>query len=238
MRYIPSTDVKGKEVPYEGIADRVPWVIADGTLGALTKKYGLRERKDVLDIGCGNGQTLQYFASSSQTLAGIDLNDYLNIPEKGEIQFSVVDLNFEPLPYADNSKDLVFAFQVMEHLENPFFFMREVDRVLREDGLFILSFPNPYSFSSKMRFLFTDNMRRWSRKNDHLLFLTQDVFYKTYGAYFDVLGTFFQKGLMPFVGRVYRLLGIKASGANTKVLPRSKMFGDSMGYVLRKKRSK
>jgi SAM-dependent methyltransferase len=235
MRYIPSEEVKGNDVPYEGIAERVPWIVEDGTLAQLTEKYSLRERKDILDIGCGNGQTLSYFASSAHTLAGIDLNNYLNVPEKDRIDFAVVDLNFERLPYADASKDLVFALQVMEHLENPFLFMREAHRVLRSGGLFILSAPNPYSFSAKLRYLFTDNMRRWNSKNDHLLFLTKDVFNKTYGARFAVVGTFFQKGLTPFIGRLYRMLGVKATAANTKILPRTKLFGDSLGYVLRKK---
>ncbi len=235
MRYVASSEVKEKGLAYEGIGDRIPWVIEDGTLDVLTQVHRLRERRDILDIGCGNGQTLQYFSGSAYTRAGIDLCNYLNIPDKEEIQFSAVDLNFEPLPYESNSKDLVFAFQVMEHLENPFFFMREVHRVLKDGGLFILSVPNPYTVSTKLRYLFTNNMRRWNRRNDHLLFLTEDVFRKTYGHHFDTQGMFYQKGLMPVIGRLYRFLGIRKTPGQLKILPRTKAFGDSMGWVLRKK---
>jgi SAM-dependent methyltransferase len=235
MRYIPSTEVKGKDVLYEGIENRVPWVIGDGTLDTLTKKYSLREKKDVLDIGCGNGQTLLYFNDSAETLAGIDLNNYLNVPINDRIQFSVVDLNFEQLPYEEKSKDLIFALQVVEHLENPFFIMREAHRVLKNEGIFIFSVPNPYTLSSKLRYLFTNNVRRWTLGNDHLLFLTHDVFMKTYGAHFEVCGVYYQKGLFPFLGRVYKMLGIKSTPANTKILPRNQLFGDSMCYVLKKK---
>jgi SAM-dependent methyltransferase len=237
MQYIPSSEVKGKGVHYEGIDHRIPWVIADGTMDTLRERYALGTKKDILDIGCGNGQTLEYFEKSAHTLAGIDLNDYLTIPHKEKVAFSVVDLNFENLPYEDGSKDMVFALQVIEHLENPFLVMREAHRVLREGGLFIFSVPNAFTLSSKKRYLFTNNVRRWNKKNDHLLFLTDDVFYKTYGAYFDILSAHYQKGLVPMLGRLYRLLGIKATEANTKILPRSRAFGDSVCSVLRKKES-
>jgi SAM-dependent methyltransferase len=151
------------------------------------------------------------------------------------LQRKDTDLNFDPLPYEDKSKDLVFALQVVEHLENPFFIMREAHRVLKEGGLFIFSVPNPYTLATKLRFFFTDNMRRWHLRNDHLLFLTKDVMQKTYGANFEILSVHYQKGLFPFIGRFYKLVGIKPSAKNTKILPRWKAFGDSACYVLRKK---
>lgn len=235
MYYIPSHKVKGLGVHYEGITERVPWIMGDGTLDTISELYNLKNQKDILDIGCGNGMTLDYFSSSANTLSGIDLNDYLTVPSKQKIKFSFVDLNFDPLPYEDKSMDLVFALQVIEHLENPFFVVREANRVLKEGGLFIFSVPNPYTLATKLRFFFTDNMRRWHLRNDHLLFLTKDVMHKTYGADFEILSAHYQKGLFPFIGRLYKLFGIKASAKNIKILPRCKQFGDSVCYVLRKK---
>ena len=235
MKYIPSYEVKGTGIHYEGISNRFPWVMEDGTLDTITNLYHLKERKHILDIGCGNGTALEYFSATAQSLAGIDLNDYVNVASKNKIKFSVVDLNFEPLPYENSSKDLVFALQVIEHLENPFLIMREAHRVLTDNGLFIFSVPNPFTFSSKLRFFFYGNARRWHARNDHLLFLTKDVFEKTYGAHFDVIGRHYQKGIVPFLGRLLRLVGIKPTHAMTKILPRMEAFGDSYCYVLRKK---
>ena len=235
MYYIPSNQVKGTGVYYEGINERVPWVMEDGTLNTITTLHNLKACKDILDIGCGNGMTLDYFSATADSLAGIDLNDYVNVPSKAKIDFSVVDLNFDPLPYTDMSKDLVFALQVIEHLENPFYIMREAHRVLKADGLFIFSVPNPFTFTSKLRFFLYGNARRWHTRNDHLLFLTKDVFEKTYGAHFEVVSRHYQKGIMPFLGRFLKLIGIKPTQTNTKILPRMEAFGDSYCYVLRKK---
>jgi ubiquinone/menaquinone biosynthesis C-methylase UbiE len=235
MRYIPSHEVKGAGVYYEGIRERVPWVMGDGTLDKLTQVYLLKERKHILDIGCGNGMTLDYFASTASKLVGIDLNNYLSVPSKERIAFSVVDLNFEKLPYTDRAFDLIFALQVMEHLENPFYFMRETHRVLTDDGLFIMSVPNPFTFSSKLRFFLTGNARRWKLGNDHLLFLTKDVMQKTYGTHFDIVHTYYQRGLIPFIGRFYTYFGIKPTVGNSKFFPRIEAFGDSMCFVMKKK---
>jgi len=235
MKYIPSHEVKGTGVYYEGIAERVPWVMTDGTLDKITTLHHLKDRKDILDIGCGNGMTLDYFSDSATSLAGIDLNDYLNVSIKAKIDFSIVDLNFDPLPYANQSKDLVFILQTIEHLENPFFVMRETARILKDDGLFVFSVPNPFTISSRVRFLLTGNARRWHLRNDHLLFLTKAVFLKTYGAHFEVVSRHYQKGIVPLLSRFYKLIGVKPTRANTTFLPRSEQFGDSYCYVLRKK---
>lgn len=235
MRYIPSGKVKGHGVLYDGIENRVPWILADGTLDALSDLYTLKNCRSVLDIGCGNGTALEYFSKTAHRLAGIDLNNYLNVACKKEIEFSSVDLNFEKLPQQDQSFDAVFALQVVEHLENPFHIMREAHRVLKDEGLFIISVPNPFTISAKMQYLLTDNIRRWNLRNDHLLFLTKDVMEKTYGSYFEILSSHYQKGLAPFIGRLYKYVGIKSTTDNTKILPRSKHFGDSVCYVFKKK---
>lgn len=236
MKYVPSQELKGGNL-YEGFDTRVPWVIGDGTMFRLIKNHKLDERESIVDIGCGNGKTLELFKNinPNASLSGIDLHESLNVDCKEEIDFHVVDLNFDPLPFGDKTKDLVFALQVIEHLENPFYVMREVHRILKSDGLFIFSVPNPYNFSSKLRFFVDDNMRRWNKRNDHLLFLTKDVFEKTYGEYFHIEEAHYQKGLVPILGRFYKYFGVKTTYKNTKFLPRSKTFGDAVCYVLRKK---
>ena len=44
-------------------------------------------------------------------------------------------------PFDDNSFDCIFAVEVMEHLENPFLFKKEVKRMLKEEGLLVLTVP-------------------------------------------------------------------------------------------------
>jgi 2-polyprenyl-3-methyl-5-hydroxy-6-metoxy-1,4-benzoquinol methylase len=63
------------------------------------------------------------------------------------------DLNLQ-LPLDDASADAVLALEIMEHLENPKFFLREISRVLRPGGTLVLSTPNIVNLRSRFRFLF------------------------------------------------------------------------------------
>ena len=47
-----------------------------------------------------------------------------------------------PLDFADGSFDFALSFQVIEHIERDAEFVREVSRVLRDGGRFIVSTPN------------------------------------------------------------------------------------------------
>ena len=44
--------------------------------------------------------------------------------------------------YKDKSFDVVTATEVIEHLENPRLFLRDINRVLKPGGLCVLSTPN------------------------------------------------------------------------------------------------
>ena len=47
-----------------------------------------------------------------------------------------------PLPFGDASFDCVISFQVIEHIERDAEFVREIHRVLRPGGRFVVSTPN------------------------------------------------------------------------------------------------
>lgn len=59
------------------------------------------------------------------------------------------DLN-ERLPFEASSFDGVVSIETIEHLENPWFFLREVSRVLRPGGFLVLTTPNVSSVFSRV----------------------------------------------------------------------------------------
>lgn len=233
MRYVPSEQIRKDSTPYEGLGEK-SWVVKSGILAKILERYQPREKGVALDIGCGSGTVCDFLSHYFGAVHGVDIVDYRNEQLKVKSKFSAVDLNFEKLPYENNTFDVVSAFQVVEHLENPFLIMREVHRVLRPGGLFIFSVPNPYNLTFRMKYLLTANMPPWTRENNHLLFLTKEVFAKTYLVYFDVLERFYQKGAVPLWGRLSILFG-KRIKKHKKILPASEAFSRRIGYVLQKK---
>jgi predicted SAM-dependent methyltransferase len=53
------------------------------------------------------------------------------------------DLRFAPWPIPDNTYDKVYLFHTIEHIEKPFHknIYWEVRRILKDDGVFVMSFP-------------------------------------------------------------------------------------------------
>lgn len=237
MAYISSEKMRKENISYEDIdknvKNRTTWVVGTGVLAEVVKKYNISGF--ALDLGCGNGKTLLSISDKFSELHGVDILDILSSEAQKKVGFSSADLNFEKLPYSDNSLDLVTAFQIIEHLENPFFVMREAHRVLKPGGIFMFSVPNPFNFSFRLKFLFTGNMPPWTEKNHHLLFLTNDVFKKTYLTHFDFLEAIYQRGSIPMWGRLRAIFGKKLIKKHAMVLPRSKHFARAVCYILRKK---
>ena len=100
------------------------------------------EPDSVLDAGCGEGETLERLAALiPRVVAGVDLN-----PESVEFtrrripdgEFSVADV--ADLPFADDSFDLVFCLEVLEHIPDPGPALAELARVADRD--IIVSVPS------------------------------------------------------------------------------------------------
>jgi SAM-dependent methyltransferase len=68
---------------------------------------------------------------------------------------SQLDLNAQPLPYPDESFDLVTCSEVLEHVENFRAVLREIRRVLKPGGLMVITTPNVLNMKSRLRYLVT-----------------------------------------------------------------------------------
>jgi SAM-dependent methyltransferase len=67
---------------------------------------------------------------------------------------SIVNLNYEKLPYPDESFEIVTCTEVIEHLEHYRETLQEAYRVLKTGGTFVVSTPNILNLKSRIRFLF------------------------------------------------------------------------------------
>lgn len=94
----------------------------------------------VLDLGAGAGIVPEMnFKGHADKICGIDLDPRVKnntLLDEGRIA------DAECIPYPDSSFDLVFADNVMEHLERPVVVFKEIHRVLRPGGKLLFKTPN------------------------------------------------------------------------------------------------
>jgi len=105
--------------------------------------------KDVLDIGCGDGALSLYLASehAPRSVVGVDINAAAlsraraardQEPKVSEAQVDFVQGSIDGLPFADESFDVVVAFDCLEHVMAPLPILEEWHRVLRPGGRCLL----------------------------------------------------------------------------------------------------
>jgi 2-polyprenyl-3-methyl-5-hydroxy-6-metoxy-1,4-benzoquinol methylase len=110
-------------------------------------------RGRVLDYGAGTGDLTRRLLALNR-FESVSAADIMRTGgDPGPVEWIEQDLN-EPLPGHDAAFDLVIAAEVIEHLENPRFMLREIFRLLRPGGTAIVTTPNNQSWRSLIALLF------------------------------------------------------------------------------------
>src|SRR3989344_45334 len=123
---------------------KIPLDLGQGNLRHTTqgKKIALSlidrhaQGKTALDVGCRDGYFSEILKNYCYRVTSIDI-------EKAYPDGQIIDAN-HPLPFADNTFDLIWCSEVIEHLINPQITISEFRRVLKPNGLVILTTPNSY----------------------------------------------------------------------------------------------
>ncbi len=109
--------------------------------------------RDVLDIACGEGYGSALLARSAARVIGADIapgaiaHARARYASRANLEFREADCAALPFPTA--SFDIVVSFETIEHVAAQDAFLDEVRRVLRDDGLFVLSSPNKIEYADK-----------------------------------------------------------------------------------------
>lgn len=101
-------------------------------------------RGNMLETGCGVGKGLALFPENCEHYTTVDKNKGLIVHlSKQYPQYTFICRSIPPLTdFADNTFDTVVSQQVIEHLEDDNLYVKEVYRVLKPGGKFILTTPN------------------------------------------------------------------------------------------------
>ncbi len=126
----------------------VPNETSGGALATHLKRYEFVKQfckdKLVLDAACGAGYGSNYLADSAKVVVGLDISREAIAYAKKYYQrknthFETADIH--NLNFPGGYFDTVCSFETLEHLDEPLKFIFEIKRVLKENGVFIISTP-------------------------------------------------------------------------------------------------
>jgi SAM-dependent methyltransferase len=192
------------------------------------------QRGRALDLGTGAGGMAQRLADAGMRVDAADI-DPSYFAAQG-VDFHTVDLNAPafadelPGPY-----DVVTAIEVIEHLENPIAFLRNVARLLAPTGVALLTTPHMESITARGKFLLKGQLRAMDAWGDptHISPMFRDLLVNRYlpaaGLRLARDETYPKKG---FVGgnKIYE----RALAPFGALLARRGLAGDSLVLVLQR----
>ncbi len=121
--------------------DRSPWWGVHASRYRFAAPFVAGRR--VLDIACGTGYSMAILHEGARAVIGVDADlDAVRVASRQQGGGPALVGDGARLPFADGVFDTVTSFETLEHLEPRDRFLAELRRVLRPDGVCVLSTPN------------------------------------------------------------------------------------------------
>lgn len=120
----------------------------------ILKLIGEVAEKKILDVGCASGYFGKKLEKKGAKVTGIDSSaQAIYLAKKFITNALVVDLNEIKIPLKSNSFDMILASEVLEHLINPLGTLKELYRILKPKGAYIVTTPNFMYWGNRIQFL-------------------------------------------------------------------------------------
>jgi SAM-dependent methyltransferase len=126
----------------------VPDETEPGIVAIHLKRYEFARQfcggREVLDAGCGVGYGTAYLGEVARRVVGVDIDaeaiSYARA-RYGAPNVEFVEADVTALPFGDASVDVACAFEAIEHVPDPERLVAELRRVVRTDGVCVISTP-------------------------------------------------------------------------------------------------
>jgi 2-polyprenyl-3-methyl-5-hydroxy-6-metoxy-1,4-benzoquinol methylase len=169
-------------------------------------KHFIEPKDFVVDAACGCGYGTRIISYNSGKVIGLDISQEAIEYARKNHNAPNIDFILENLEDASQnsvkecSVDKVISFETIEHLKNPSTFLEKVYKMLKYDGLFIVSNPNANNLSIKGISPNPHHIREYSEKE-----LTDLIVEKR----FSPEEMYCQGPILGYLARFMRKIGVK-----------------------------
>jgi len=134
------------------------------------KNIVCQDYPSVLDVGCRKGVDLAKILGLRKNIRGlgVDLSFESLVTAAEHLKehkaFCVSQAMAEQLPFKNQVFDVVVSSEVLEHLSEPDQLICEARRVLRDDGVLIMTTPSKYNYTRMLGRIFPPALRNYLRR--------------------------------------------------------------------------
>lgn len=147
--------------------------------------------KIVIDAACGEGYGTNIIAELAKKVYGIDISKEAieharKTYAKSEIEF--IESSITSIPFEDNSIDVFISFETIEHVDeiSQEKFISEIKRVLKEDGVLVISTPNKEIYSDLYEYINEFHVKEFYKNEFEKLIEKYFKFINLYSQRFEV----------------------------------------------------
>jgi SAM-dependent methyltransferase len=179
---------------------------AEGVHPKVLSLLSSETKGKTLDLGAGQGALSYELKKLGFDVTAADLSRDFMLED---VKFVLADLN-HGIPFKSGSFDLVCAVEILEHLDNPHFLIKEIHRVLKHRGKCIITTPNLEQICSRFYFLASGRFSYFSPRDVAELGHVTPIFLWNFDRFIKRLFTkesvTFNKGaFIPFLARTVRI---------------------------------
>jgi 2-polyprenyl-3-methyl-5-hydroxy-6-metoxy-1,4-benzoquinol methylase len=186
-----------------------------------------------LDLGAGTGALADRLQAAGFRVAAVDSVNYF----EADSEFVLLDLNEPDFDRRFTSRfDVITSVEVIEHLENPFAFLRGISRLLNDNGVVVLTTPNVDNVAGRLKFFRSGLVRPMDSNSPwHITPIHLDLFKRQIvpRAGLELVEHFVHpKGGFPLTGRRYF---VPLFWLFVPLMRGPALTGDSHVFVLKKR---
>ena len=134
--------------------------------------FSMLKKQRILDIGADTGDFSRFLADNGFDVYAVDAVDKAieSIKAKGITAYKL-DVEEDNLPFEDNYFDSVYCGEIIEHLLTPDHLLKECKRVLKREGVLVVTVPNACSIRNRIKVLLgvlPDVYAKYNNSNAHM----------------------------------------------------------------------